>query len=76
MVALLVFSLLELLVRRAGLALSGPALLAQCAPLAILVLVFHDGTQLRRLTGLAPPIRAVLEAVGCANLQRYTAVPA
>lgn len=76
MVALLVFSLLELLVRRAGLALSGPALLAQCAPLTILVLVFHDGTQLRRLTGLAPPIRAVLEAVGCANLQRYTAVPA
>jgi transposase len=76
MVALLVFSLLELLVRRAGLTVSGPALLAQFAPLAILTLVFNDHSQLRRLTGLAPPIRAVLEVLGWADLQRYTAVPA
>lgn len=76
MVALLVFSLLELLVRRAGLTVSGPALLAQFAPLAILTLVFNDHSQLRRLTGLAPPIRAVLEVLGWADLQRYTAVSA
>jgi hypothetical protein len=76
MVAPLVFSLLELLVRRAGLTVSGPALLVQFAPLAILTLVFNDGSQLRRLTGLAPPIRAVLEVLDWADLQRYTTVPA
>ena len=76
MVALLVFSLLELLVRRAALAVSAPALLAQFAPLAVLTLVFNDGSCLRRLTGLAPPIRAVLARLEWADLQPYTALPA
>jgi hypothetical protein len=76
MVALLLLSLLEVLVRRAGLSLSGPALLALCAPLALLVLLFTDGTTLRRLSGLAPPLRAILNAVGGADIVRYVAVHA
>ena len=49
MVALLLFALLELLTRRAGLSLSGQQLLAQCATLAVVVLVLHDGSTLRTL---------------------------
>ncbi|HKC72742.1 MAG TPA: hypothetical protein VKF37_00875 [Chloroflexota bacterium] len=49
MVALLLFALLELLTRRAGLSLSGQQLLAQCATLAVVVLVLHDGSTLRPL---------------------------
>lgn len=76
MVALLAFALLELLAQRAALGQSGQALLAQFAPLAVLVLVFADGTSLRRLTGLSPPHQAVLDALDLPPTDRYLAVHA
>lgn len=76
MVALLVYALLELLVRRAGLHLTGPALLGQFAPVALVVLVCTDGTSLRRLTGLAPPLLAILDALGWPSTDRYLTVHA
>jgi len=74
MVALLVYTLLEVLIRRAGFPLTAQALLVQFAPLAVLVLVCRDGTSLRRLTGLAPPHRDILAALGWARTDRYLAV--
>jgi hypothetical protein len=64
MVALLLFALLELLVRRAGLPLSGQQFFAACAPLSLVVLLLHDGSTLRQVTGLAPPVAALLQAQG------------
>jgi transposase len=74
MVALLVFTLLELLARRSGQQLSGEALLQQFAPLAVLVFTFKDGSALRRLTGLAPPLAALLSTLGHPPPERYLAV--
>jgi len=74
LVALLVYALLELLARRAGLRLSTQTLLAHFAPLAVVVLICTDGTRLRRLTGLAPPLAAILTALGWTNLGRYLSV--
>ena len=54
MVALLLFALLKLVTRRAGLPLLGQQVLAQWAALSVVVLVLLDGSTLRRLTGLAP----------------------
>jgi hypothetical protein len=71
MVALLVFALLELLARRAGFAASGQTLLAQFAGLAVLILVLHDGSVLRRVTGLAPPLAAILHTLGFPPADRY-----
>ena len=71
MTALLVFALLELLAHRAGFAVSGQTLLAQFACLAVLVLILHDGSVLRRVTGLAPPLAAVLNALGFPLADRY-----
>lgn len=71
MVALLVFALLELLAHRAGFAASGHALLTQFASLAVLILVLHDGSILRRVTGLAPPLAAILHALGFPPADRY-----
>jgi len=71
LVALLLFALLELALRRAGLPLSGQQFLAQCAPLAVVVLVLHDGSQLRHLTGLAPPLATLLHALGWPSAERY-----
>jgi len=65
MVAVLLFALLELVARRAGLALSGQQILAQCAALSVVALVLQDGSTLRRLTGLAPPVAALLRARSC-----------
>jgi transposase len=76
MVALLVYALLELMVRRAGFPLTGRALLAHGAPLAIVVLVCTDGTTLRRITGLAPPLATILDALGWSPLDRYLTVHA
>lgn len=73
LVALLLFTLLELLARRAGLTVSAERLLAQFAPLAVLVLRCQDGTCLRQLTGLSPPLQAVLDALGWAETRRYLA---
>lgn len=70
MVALLLFSLLELLLQRAGLALSGQQFFAACAPVSLVILQLHDGTALRQLTGLPPPLAALLQAHG------WPAVPA
>jgi hypothetical protein len=64
MVALLLFSLLELLLRRAGLALSGQQFFAACAPFALVVLQLHDGSTLRQVTGLPPPLAVLLQAHG------------
>jgi len=74
MVALLVYALVELLVRRAGIPLTGRALLAQFASLAVVVLVCADGTSLRRLTGLAPPLAAILTALSWTNTDRYLTI--
>jgi transposase len=71
LVALLVFALLELLARRALLQQSGTTLIAQFAVLGILVLAFHDGSSLRRVVGLAPPLAAILEAVGFPPVECY-----
>ena len=70
MVALLLFSLLELLLRRAGVALSGQQFIAVCAPVALVILQLHDGTALRQVTGLPPPLATLLQAHG------WPAVPA
>jgi hypothetical protein len=71
LVALLLFALLELVIRRAGLALSGQQLLAQCATLAVVVLVLHDGSTLRQLTGLAPPVATLLHTLAWPAPARY-----
>ena len=71
MVALLVFALLELLAHRAGFAASGHTMLAQFACLSVLILVLHDGSALRRVTGLAPPLAAILHALGFPPADRY-----
>lgn len=64
MVALLLFSLLELLLQRAGLALSGQQFFAVCAPVSLVVLQLHDGSALRQVTGLPPPLAVLLQAHG------------
>lgn len=71
MVALLLFALLELVTRRAGLTLSGQQVLAQCAALSVVVLVLHDGSTLRHLTGLAPPVATLLQALGWPTADQY-----
>jgi transposase len=71
MVALLVFALLELLAQRSGLSQSGQTLLAEFASVAVLVLVFADGSSLRRLSGLSPPLVAILQELGLPPAQRY-----
>jgi transposase len=73
MVALLLFTLLELLARRAGLPQSGQTLLDAFAPLAVVVLVFADGSTLRRLAGLAPPVATILQDLQFPPAQRYVA---
>ncbi|HZS86146.1 MAG TPA: IS1634 family transposase [Chloroflexota bacterium] len=70
MVALLLFSLLELLLRRAEVALTGQQFIAACAPVALVILQLHDGTALRQVTGLPPPLATLLQAHG------WPAVPA
>jgi len=60
MVALLLFALLELQARRAGLPVSGQTLLAQAAPLAVVLLLLPDGTTLCRLANLGPPVADLL----------------
>ena len=74
MVALLLYALLELSALRAGLAQSGRTLLTQFAPLAIVVLVCTDGTRLRRLSGLAPPLAALLATLSGTHPRRYLTV--
>jgi hypothetical protein len=73
MIALLVFALLELLAHRAGLAQSGTTMLAQFASLSVLVLVLYDGAALRYTTGLAPPLTAILQALGFPPAEQYAA---
>jgi len=69
--ALLLFALRELVIRRAGLPLSGQQLLAQCAALAVVVLTLHDGSPLRQLTGLAPPVATLLDTLGWPPATHY-----
>ena len=71
MVALLLFALLELLVHRAGVPVSAPTVFQQFAPLAVLVLTFRDGTTLHRLTGLTPPLAALLQTLALPPPERY-----
>jgi transposase len=75
MVALLVFSLLELQARRAAVPLSGTALLEHCAALGVLILVLKDGSTLRLLTGVTPPVSALLHALGGPPVEHYLKVP-
>jgi transposase len=74
LVALLVFALLELQARRAGLAPSGQALLATFASLAVVTLVFADGSTLRRLSGLSPPLATILQDLGLPPAHRYVTI--
>jgi transposase len=74
MVALLVFALLELLAQRALLAPSGTSLIEQFAALSILALVLRDGSTLRRVTGLAPPLAAILQDLGFPPAERYVII--
>ncbi len=62
--ALTRFALLELQARRAGLSASGRTLLAQAAPLAVVLLRLPDGATLRRLANLGPPVTALLHRLG------------
>ena len=71
MVAVLLFALLELVTRRAGLPLSGQQVLAHCTALSVVVLVLQDGSTLRHLAGLAPPVAALLAALGWPPPERY-----
>lgn len=71
MVALLVFALVELLLQRAGLSISGRALLEQFAALSVLVLIFQDGSCLRRLAGLSPPLADILQKLSLPPTERY-----
>lgn len=71
MVALLVFALLELKIHRVQLDLSGHALIAQFASLTVLVLVFQDGSVLRRLAGLSPPLADLLQTLRVPPADRY-----
>ncbi len=64
MVALLLFALLELQARRAGLSASGRTLLTQAASLAVVLLRLPDGTTLRRLAHLGPPVTELLHRLG------------
>lgn len=69
-VALLLFALVELLLQRAGLAISGRTLIAQFASLCVLVLVFQDGSILRHLAGLSPPLAHLLQTLGLPSAAR------
>jgi len=71
MVAVLLFALLELVTRRAGLTLSGQQVLAQCATLTVVLLILHDGSTLRHLTGLAPPVARLLQMLGWPAADQY-----
>jgi hypothetical protein len=71
MLALLLFALLELLARRAGLALSGQQLFAACTPIMLVVLRWHDGTSLYQVTDIPPPIAALLHGLGWPLPERY-----
>ena len=71
LVALLAFALLEWLAQRAALDQSGRTLVALFAPLAVLVLTFKDGTTLRRLSGLSPPLAAVLRSLDLPSAACY-----
>jgi hypothetical protein len=70
-VALLVFALLELQARRAGMTQSGQTLLAPFASLAVVTLVFADHSTLRRLSGLSPPLATILQDLRLPPAQRY-----
>ena len=71
MVALLLFALLELLLRRAGVPLSGQQFFAACAPLSLVILQLHDGSALRQITGLPPPLAVLLQAQGWPAVPSY-----
>lgn len=71
MVALLLFALLELQARRAGLFISGQTLLAQAAPLAVVRLLLPDGTTPRRLANLGPPVADLLPRLGWPAAECY-----
>lgn len=71
MVALLVFALLELLLHRAQIDLSGRALIAQFTALGVVILIFQDGSQIRRLEGLTPPLADLLQRLGFPPASRY-----
>jgi transposase len=71
MVALLVFALLELLAHRALVGQSGTSLIAHFAPVSVLALTFRDGSSLRRVTGLDPPLATILQALGFPPAERY-----
>jgi len=64
MVALLLCALLELQARQAGLSVSGQTLLTGAAPLTVVLLLLPDGTTLRRLANLGPPVVDLLQRLG------------
>jgi hypothetical protein len=74
LVALLVFALLEWVVRQVGERASGTALLARFADLHVLVLAFRDGSRIRRVTGLDYRDAELLRALGWPPATRYNVV--
>lgn len=71
MVALLLFALLELQARHAGLSVSGQTLLTQAAPLTVVLLRLPDGTTLCRLANLGPPVADLLRRLGWPPAECY-----
>lgn len=74
LVALLVFTLLELAARRVGESVSGTILLTRFSELRLLVLYFHDGSRSRLVTGLDPPEAELLRALGWPPASHYNVV--
>jgi transposase len=73
LVALLVFALLEWQARRVLLPQTGTTLIEQFASLDILVQTFRDGSSLRRVIGLAPPMASILKALAFPPAEHYVA---
>ena len=61
----------QALATRAGLSISGRALIARFAALSVLVLIFQDGSSLRRLAGLSPPLGDILQMLSLPPAERY-----
>ncbi len=74
LVALLVFALLEWVARRGGVHQTGTVLLARFRAVRLLLLVFADGSRLRRVTGLDPPEADLLQVLGWPSATHYTVV--
>ena len=74
LVALLVYALIELQCRRAGIQRTASRVLAEFASLVVVVTRFADGTTLRYLSGVSPNQLDLLEVLALPPIQHY-AIP-